>query len=599
MRLSFNNLPLLLLCLHLTACSTKNDAIEERKEQRQEALFAKLGIAADYSTVWLDSAALFLESAAIESTDQLKLSTAFRDLGWRYCDRNDFGTAMLRFQSALQIAENTQDPIQIAEALLAIGSIYQKFQGSNDAIQHFHRALEYAGKTQNNNLVARAYHELAKSKIAMKEYDEAITLAQYGLQLSNITEEGWKVQLQNDIGVCHMRQEQYKAAEVAFETALALAGNNEYAKGYVYGNLGSIYNLSGQQEKALLYLQRDRDISLQFADYPSAASASLEIAEVFVQMKAFEKARESFLLADSLFHLDPTRPFIAGHYESWLKLINQLTTPKEQVMHLALLCEKLNNILQKETQTNNLQIISISNIVKATNERNAEALAVLKKAKNQTNFLNIVLVFIMALILTSSALLYRNKTLAQKHQVSTLQLDTQEKELKIAYQERQLQVAELNLQKEIAQNQLHQIEQIKHSFTQTQLSKSLAEEIIFHLSDAVENVLKTEKNIQPITRKKLESSLKTLSHVKGNTIGTASDSQEMHLDFAYKIQQQYPELTNDEIKLCTYLRMNMSTKEIARIKMITVAGVNKSRNRLRKKIGLDPSVDLMKFLSSI
>ena len=128
----------------------------------------------------------------------------------------------------------------------------------------------------------------------------------------------------------------------------------------------------------------------------------------------------------------------------------------------------------------------------------------------------------------------------------------------------------------------------------------MAEEIIVHLSEAVENVLESEKTtINPLTRKKLESSLKVLSQAKESAISPDAVKSDEQLDFAYKIQQRFPELTNDEIKMCTYLRMGMSTKEIERIKMITIAEVNKSRNRLRKKFGLDPSVDLIKFLGGI
>ena len=71
------------------------------------------------------------------------------------------------------------------------------------------------------------------------------------------------------------------------------------------------------------------------------------------------------------------------------------------------------------------------------------------------------------------------------------------------------------------------------------------------------------------------------------------------LDFSHLLQEKYPELSTEEVKLCTLLRLNMTTKEIARAKMITIAGVNKSRNRLRKKFQLKPDQDLNAFLLTI
>ena len=74
---------------------------------------------------------------------------------------------------------------------------------------------------------------------------------------------------------------------------------------------------------------------------------------------------------------------------------------------------------------------------------------------------------------------------------------------------------------------------------------------------------------------------------------------EVHDDFFKKLQEQFPELTPKDLKLCAYLKMNLSSKEIAPLIGITYRSVELHRYRLRKKLDLDKKENLVKFLLSI
>jgi ligand-binding sensor domain-containing protein/DNA-binding CsgD family transcriptional regulator len=67
-------------------------------------------------------------------------------------------------------------------------------------------------------------------------------------------------------------------------------------------------------------------------------------------------------------------------------------------------------------------------------------------------------------------------------------------------------------------------------------------------------------------------------------------------DFLIALKKEYPRLTPTEIKLCAYLRLNMNSKEIARIMSITIKSVELSRYRLRKKLELSSEENLFNFL---
>ena len=75
----------------------------------------------------------------------------------------------------------------------------------------------------------------------------------------------------------------------------------------------------------------------------------------------------------------------------------------------------------------------------------------------------------------------------------------------------------------------------------------------------------------------------------------------MHYDqanhnFLQRLKEEYPVLTPKDQKLCAYLRMNLTTKDIAPLLNISVRGVEIARYRLRKKINLDKEVNLNTYM---
>jgi ligand-binding sensor domain-containing protein/DNA-binding CsgD family transcriptional regulator len=71
-----------------------------------------------------------------------------------------------------------------------------------------------------------------------------------------------------------------------------------------------------------------------------------------------------------------------------------------------------------------------------------------------------------------------------------------------------------------------------------------------------------------------------------------------HGDFLKAIKEKHPMLSPHELKLCAYLRMNLSTKEIAQLLNISVRGVEVSRYRLRKKLVLDKETNIHSYFTA-
>ncbi len=78
-----------------------------------------------------------------------------------------------------------------------------------------------------------------------------------------------------------------------------------------------------------------------------------------------------------------------------------------------------------------------------------------------------------------------------------------------------------------------------------------------------------------------------------------SSFNETHENYFKKLKSRYPELTPNDLKFCAYLRMNMSSKEIASLLNITVRGVEIRRYRLRKRLNMEHEKNLVEFLMEI
>lgn len=176
-------------------------------------------------------------------------------------------------------------------------------------------------------------------------------------------------------------------------------------------------------------------------------------------------------------------------------------------------------------------------------------------------------------------------------------LELQEEELK-----HQKKILEMSLK---AENELNLQEYEKHILElklQTKSSEVTGKSLsIAKQSEMIENIqgiLNTEVDFN-----KLKSEIKKV--IKSNAINKhewqtfESNLNQIHDQFIINLTKKYPNLTSKDIKLCVYLKMNLSSKEIAPMMNITFRGVELQRYRLRKKLNLIQDENLSKFLLSI
>lgn len=179
----------------------------------------------------------------------------------------------------------------------------------------------------------------------------------------------------------------------------------------------------------------------------------------------------------------------------------------------------------------------------------------------------------------------------------TQKLKLQAEELK-----HQREILEMELKKE---NELNIQEFEKHILElelQTKSSEVAGKSLsIAKQSEMIENIqgiLETEKDFNKL-KSEIKKAIKINEVNKHEWETFETNLNQIHNEFIINLSKKYPHLTPKDIKLCVYLKMNLSSKEIAPLMNISFRGVELHRYRLRKKLSLTQEENLSKFLLSL
>ncbi len=198
------------------------------------------------------------------------------------------------------------------------------------------------------------------------------------------------------------------------------------------------------------------------------------------------------------------------------------------------------------------------------------------------------------------ALFFSFSVIDRKHKREKHVLTVKQKE-ELIQKEIEIELLEQRNQQEITRLMNEKLEsELQHK------NKELATSTI-HILNKNEFIAHLKAHIQSVAKKSGKSEigqeLRKLTEEIDSNLSTDEDWEHfqvhfdmVHGDFSRKFRFTYPDLSPQDMKLCAYLRMNLSTKEIANLLNISIRGVEISRYRLRKKLKLDRSVNLQEFI---
>jgi inorganic phosphate transporter, PiT family len=179
-----------------------------------------------------------------------------------------------------------------------------------------------------------------------------------------------------------------------------------------------------------------------------------------------------------------------------------------------------------------------------------------------------------------------NDLLAQQNQLFQTQRSLSEMEMKAIQSKNEVLHSNLELRRK---------EFIDMAFNLTEQRLFLEE-----LTNRLEGVMETEQ--QASTKQNLKSIIALIrqkmsfAREKETFYG---EVEQIHKDFKMKLDTSFPGLSDQEKKLATLIRLNLSNKEIATLLSISPKSVEVSRYRLKRKLGLEKEDNLLQFINTI
>ena len=171
-------------------------------------------------------------------------------------------------------------------------------------------------------------------------------------------------------------------------------------------------------------------------------------------------------------------------------------------------------------------------------------------------------------------------------------LSEKESELKVIEAEKNAEITRLSHEK--LETEIRYKNQELASSTMNLITKN---EVIAGIKQKLAVIVKKDQN--PDTRKSINKIIREID----SNISIDEDWKqfefhfdEVHGNFSYRMKEAFPNLSPQEMKLCAYLRLNLSSKEIAQLLNISIRGVEIARYRLRKKLNLERHANLSDFI---
>jgi tetratricopeptide (TPR) repeat protein len=229
-------------------------------------------------------------------------------------------------------------------------------------------------------------------------------------------------------------------------------------------------------------------------------------------------------------------------------------------------------VLEKKRIIENLQMSGMIESVEIKSDL-YESRTELLKAKRQQGLLQIligVLILITGLILIS----YRNK---KRHSEQVAIINEQENQL---------------TQVELKNKEAELVSLSTYALSKNDLLINIIKDLEYHTT-LVSNK-EDAKSLKPL-KKKIQSYIDDGVDWEDYKVQFTN----VYPNFVDSLVSYNPDITNSDIKLCCYLKMNMNTKDIAQLFGLTVRAIENKRYRLRKKLFLDKETSLMTFINGL
>lgn len=474
--------------------------------------------------------------------------------------------------------------------LMAI--IFEETEDYEKALNNYLYALKLIEKTNDKYDIALIYKGIGIINMEIGEFKKADYYFNLALQIcKDFKDQRIQFDINNEKIQYYIKKKDYSSAEIYCirQRGLCKKSQNLYMNVIAEKNMGLIYYNQGKEKLAEAYINETfrMDQKQQFPDIISECYTLL--SKIFLDRRELTKAQEA---ASKAYNYSLKTDLLKLQADA-LHSLSEIYKASGDFKKALCFYREFHNLSDSIDEKNNRQkIIEMQfrlDMSKTLQEKKylADQLTInhLKSAK-KTYLLYGAFIFITLLVFISLVLMkkYRfekinNDQLQKKQNVIDEQrkiiLREQEEKFKIEleHKNRELVSYTMALTRE-NENKIKIVDALLNL-------KELAEKDNSSCSDEINRVVNEIR--QTINKNSWEEFRLYFENV--------------YSDFFNKLEQQFPDLTRNEKKICAFLKLNLGTKEIAAITCREIRSVESSRARLRKKFMLQSETSLSEFLS--
>jgi hypothetical protein len=176
----------------------------------------------------------------------------------------------------------------------------------------------------------------------------------------------------------------------------------------------------------------------------------------------------------------------------------------------------------------------------------------------------------------------------------------EEKKHKLLVQQKQFEEEAIRSEREILRLRQEKLESEisykSNELASLALHNSHKNEILIAIKEDLENLPTDNPDESNKLIQKIISSIHQDIELDHNWNQFELHFDEVHENFLKRLKEKYPDLKPLYIKLCAYIRMRLSSKQMASLMNTSLASVEKNRYRLREKLKLEEGVKLTDFI---
>ena len=508
-------------------------------------------------------------------------------------NENKYNEALSYYSKALSLAEKLNLPILQANCLERMASVHLATDDTHLALKLYYESLAICEKNNYEDGIARGYNILGIYKSDCGEYDSAEVYLTKSLEINKkIKNEHGIINNKGNLGRLYERQGFLEKAEkIYLEIVSSLVKiQDTQALPVSYYNLSSVYQSKEDLPTALkfiklaiYYSEKTHDTSLLSTLYGNTGEMFLKTGKhdsanfylhksVICSREIDDDETESqalSLLAD----IDSA----SGNFQAAYMTMQRISLLKDTICQRKL----RNNLKESQWKYENNKKQHLINLQQMT---------LLSNGKERRLY-NILLIISFIAGIFSIIIIILGKRQYHKN----LKLHVQEIEIN------NLEVDRLLYNEEINKLRMERIEEdvkIKErELVSIALRIDQKNELLDFVSKKVKEFSGNDPGLNPDkVLQDIDSSIKLqLNEAEGSDLFNERFST-IHQHFFTNLRKRHPDLSKTELKFCAYLRVHLSTNQIATILNVTNEAIRKSRYRIRKKMNLTREDSLEEYL---